>query len=57
MPADVNRMLECGDLSKGYREYSCMTYGEVDFVQNVTKNMSAKLIKVTHRHMVFTIPE
>ena len=71
---DVRRMLECGDLSKGYREYSCNNCAEVKkvafrcksrfcticgkkYVDERSENMSAKLIKVTHRHMVFTIPE
>lgn len=71
---DVQRMIDCGDLSKGYREYSCDTCNEVKkvafrcksrfcttcgkkYVDDRSENMSAKLIKVTHRHMVFTIPE
>jgi len=71
---DVRRMLECGDLSKGYKEYSCNNCDEVKkvafrcksrfcttcgkkYVDERSENMSAKLIKITHRHMVFTIPE
>ena len=71
---DVNRMIDCGDFSKGYKEYGCVSCDEVKkvafrcksrfcttcgkkYVDDRADNMTEKLIKVTHRHMVFTIPE
>ena len=71
---DVERMLNCGDFSKGYAEYSCSCCGEKKkvafrcksrfcttcgkiYVDERAENMSKKLIRVKHRHMVFTIPE
>ncbi len=71
---DVKRMIDCGDLSKGYREFSCISCNEVKkvafrcksrfcttcgkkYVDDRADKMTEKLIKVTHRHMVFTIAE
>jgi len=71
---DVDRMLNCGDYSNGYAEYSCSSCGEKKkvafrcksrfctscgkiYVDERAENMSKKLIRVGHRHMVFTIPE
>jgi hypothetical protein len=70
---DVNRMINCGDISKGHRVYSCKcgetkkvaftcksrfcsSCGKV-YVDNRADNMAKVLIKVRHRHMVFSIPE
>ncbi len=71
---DVKRMIDCGDLSNGYREFSCISCNEVKkvafrcksrfcttcgkkYVDDRADKMTEKLIKVTHRHMVFTIAE
>ena len=35
----------------------CTTCGKKYVKDDRSESMSAKLIKVTHRHMVFTIPE
>lgn len=71
---DVQRMMDCGDISKGYKLYSCTSCdvekkvaftcksrfcsscGKV-YVDNRAENMTNCLIRVKHRHMVFTIPE
>lgn len=70
---DVSRIIDCGDIKKGYMVYSCpkclkekkvgfscksrfcTSCGKV-YVDDRANAMSKKLIKVTHRHMVFTIP-
>ncbi len=70
---DVIRMINCGDINKGHKVYSCKcgekkkvaftcksrfcsSCGKV-YVDNRADNMSKVLIKVRHRHMVFSIPE
>ena len=70
---DVERMLKCGNFENGYAEYSCncgekkkvaftckcrfcTSCGKV-YVDERAENMAKKLMKVAHRHMVFTIPE
>jgi hypothetical protein len=71
---DVQRMIDCGDIKKGYKLYSCTSCDEEKkvaftcksrfciscgkvYVDNRAENMTNCLIRVKHRHMVFTIPE
>jgi hypothetical protein len=71
---DVQRMMDCGDIRKGYKLHSCTSCDEEKkvaftcksrfcsscgkvYVDNRAENMTNCLIRVKHRHMVFTIPE
>lgn len=71
---DIERMMNCGDLSKGYALYECTdckeskkvafrcksrvcpSCGKV-YVDDRADKMASKMVKSTHRHIVFTIPE
>lgn len=71
---EVEKMMNCGSLSNGYIEYSCVKCGETKkvafrcksrfctscgkvYVDQRAENMTKKLIRGRHRHMVFTIPK
>jgi DNA-directed RNA polymerase subunit RPC12/RpoP len=50
---------KCGEKKKvafRYRSRFCTTCGKV-YIDNRAENMSEKLVKSKHRHMVFTIPQ
>ena len=70
---EVERMLSCGDFSNGYAEYHCSCGEKkyvaftcksrfcpscgATYTERWVENMSEKMFAVSHRHVVFTIPE
>jgi hypothetical protein len=70
---EVERMLGCGDLRNGYVEYRCRCGKKkhvgftcksrfcpscgVAYTDRWVENMGEKMFNVSHRHVVFTIPE
>lgn len=70
---EVERMLSCGDYSNGYTEYRCSCGEKkkvpftcksrfcpscgVSYTDQWVENMGEKMFPVSHRHIVFTIPE
>lgn len=71
---NVDKIINCGDPSKGYALYLCNHCGKVKtvpfrcksrfcntcgaaYVSNRSANISSKLIRCQHRHIVFTIPQ
>ena len=70
----VIKSLNCGDISKGFREYICLKCGDSRKIGFMCKGKFCnkcgrlyalkwaekqyeKMLKVSHRHMVFTIPD
>lgn len=71
---EVNKVINCGDLSNGFTTYMCPSCHRIKLVPfrchsrfcntcgvayqlDRSANISAKLFKCKHRHVVFTIPE